>query len=373
VGLIDAQGNRWGWSDAAPIAGYLPWKSVSPGAAYRDAHALTVLPGTPPGRYRIEISWFSRAENRALDVRDAAGNPQGTTVTIGEVDVARSPHPVDPTGLDIPNRQQIDAGSVRLLGYDRPAGVFSAGEAIPLTLFWQKRQAGDAPLSLALKLVQGERAWQRRGTQPISPTYPPGDWQADEVVRQQWPALLPSQAPAGRYDLVLVLTTGEGDAAIEVPLGAVEMAARPHWFDLPAPQFPSSAILGSPESVRLLGYDIAPPTARAGDTLNITLHWQALQEMDTSYKIFIHVLDAQGAIRAQKDSLPLEGQAVTTSWVPGEGLADRYQITLPPDIAPGRYTLHVGLYDAISGQRLPVAGGGGLDSIELRPGPEVIP
>jgi hypothetical protein len=50
------------------------------------------------------------------------------------------------------------------------------------------------------------------------------------------------------------------------------------------------------------------------------------------------------------------GTAPTTCWVPGEVIADPYQIDVGTDIAPGGYTLETGFYLLETGQRLPTSG-----------------
>ena len=46
---------------------------------------------------------------------------------------------------------------------------------------------------------------------------------------------------------------------------------------------------------------------------------------------------------------------------------DRYGILLPADIVPGTYTVAVGLYDPVTGQRLPVSAGPQDFAIEIGP------
>lgn len=366
VGIRDDQGHRWGRSDARPVEGYLPLDRLDPGDVLRDVHRLQVLPGTPPGRYDLEVAWFSPQSGRALEVRDATGNPQGAEATIGQIEVTRPARFPRPEALEIARRLDVEIGPLRLLGYDHPEGPFQAGKAVPLTLFWQRRKPGDAPFQAALLLRQGDQTWRREQPHPISETYPPALWQGGEVVREQWSALLPTRAPTGRYELVLLITQANGLPLATVSLGQVDVVARAHRYELPSPEFPVEAVLG--DSARLLGYDIKPRQAAPGDVLSVTLYWQAMAEMDKAYKVFVHVVDANGRIRGQRDQEPLQGYAATTTWVPGEVLEDVYEIALAPDAPPGQYMLRVGLYDPITWQRLPVTEGrGGRDYIELGP------
>lgn len=372
VGLRDPQGNHWGESNAAPIEGYLPLEdSHDENPFFRDVHRLTVLPGTPPGRYQIEIGWYFHALGREMKAYNAMGNPLGTHAVIGEVEVIRPANPPDLESLEIKSRMEVDAGPLRLLGYDRPTGPFRAGAAIPLTLLWQRHQAGDAPFLLSLRLRQNGQTWQRQRPHPISEAYPPAQWQVGELVREPWQALLPAQIASGRYELSLLINGPDGQLLAEVPLGPVDVIARARDFQLPSPQFPLEVTFG--DSARLLGYDI-PRVARPGETIPVTLYWQALAEMDTAYKVFVHVIDDEGRIRTQQDRPPLNDEAPTTSWVPSEVLRDSYQIPLPIDLPPGHYTLRVGLYDQITGQRLPVTeGNAGPDYVDLTPCLRVMP
>jgi hypothetical protein len=222
-----------------------------------------------------------------------------------------------------------------------------------------------------LRLRQGNQVWQRQRLRPISEAYPPTLWQVGELVREQWQALLPTQVPSGRYDLSLLVANSDGKPAAEVPLGLIDVVTRTHAFRPPTPQ--SSLEITFGDSVRLLGYDI-PRTARPGETILVTLYWQALAEMDTTYKVFVHLIDEDGQIRAQEDHPPLNGEAPTTSWVPGEVLQDPYRILLPPDLLPGYYSLRVGLYNPATGQRLPVTvGNAGPDYADLTPCLRVTP
>jgi len=369
LGLHDALGNRWGGSDQRPLEGYEPLDRMEEGTRLRDVHRLTVLPGTPPGTYQVKMSWFSPAEGHALDVRDAAGASLGNQPTVAEVQVLRAPRPPDPDALAIDHLTHLDVGPLRLLGYAQPAAEAQAGGALPIALLWQRRQAGPAPFTLALELRQGAQTWRRQAARPLSPAYPPDQWQPGEVVRERWSALLPSQAPAGRYELALIIGQGAGGPEIVAPLGPITIVTRPHRSDLPQPQFPLDVTLSNAAHqpvARLLGYDRQPEPAAPGETLNLTLYWQALAEMDTAYKVFVHLIDENGQIRAQEDHPPLNGEAPTTGWVPGEVLRDPYQISLPSDLLPGLYSLRTGLYDPVTGQRLAAAEGhGAADSVEL--------
>jgi len=57
---------------------------------------------------------------------------------------------------------------------------------------------------------------------------------------------------------------------------------------------------------------------------------------------------------AGQDGEPGGGYAPGTGWELGVFITDRRGLLLPDTLAPGEYTLIAGLYDAATGQRLPV-------------------
>jgi hypothetical protein len=136
-------------------------------------------------------------------------------------------------------------------------------------------------------------------------------------------------------------------------LGTIHVSGRARSFEIPDMEHQSGLRLG--EDAILLGHDV-DPTVQAGDILELILYWQCVGQMDESYTVFTHLLDQNEVIWGQQDSIPAGGEAPTTSWTEGEVIADRYQIMVDPQTPPGAYALEIGMYDAITGQRLPVHG-----------------
>ena len=105
----------------------------------------------------------------------------------------------------------------------------------------------------------------------------------------------------------------------------------------------------------LYGYTLTP-----GAPTTLQLVWQSLAPIDQDYSVFIHVLDDHGQLVAQADAEPRGGTYATSMWQPGEYITDDYHF----DLAPGRYTLALGLYLPETGYRLPPAPGA-TDSLFL--------
>ncbi|NLF02707.1 MAG: hypothetical protein GX601_17205, partial [Anaerolineales bacterium] len=139
-----------------------------------------------------------------------------------------------------------------------------------------------------------------------------------------------------------------------VTTGLVDPPARTSTYAPPSEYEPVSAQFG--DSIALLGYDISPTEAAAGETLHLTLYWQALEPIDHTYTVATHVVGSDGTLAGQQDNMPVHDTAPTTCWLPGEVIADPYDIAIDAAAPPGSYTLETGLYIWESGERLPAVG-----------------
>ncbi|MGQ9680998.1 MAG: hypothetical protein ACUVX9_00520 [Anaerolineae bacterium] len=125
-----------------------------------------------------------------------------------------------------------------------------------------------------------------------------------------------------------------------------------------APQaaHPLNAAVG--DSILLLGYSLAISQTESSLDLSLDLLWQATGPVTGDYKVFVHWSDGQEVILAQQDCRPGFDLQPTWLWRPGETVVDRHHLQLPLTSAPPLATvLYVGMYDPMTGERLPVAGG----------------
>jgi len=127
-------------------------------------------------------------------------------------------------------------------------------------------------------------------------------------------------------------------------------AARPE-----VPDVQQHAMLG--ESIAFEGYALPTQSFTPGEIIPVTLFWKAQEAPETRLKVFAHLMDASGTLRAQSDAEPAGGFRPTDSWQAGETIIDRYGVTLPPELLAGTYTLRAGMY-TFDGERLPVTQAG---------------
>jgi hypothetical protein len=106
----------------------------------------------------------------------------------------------------------------------------------------------------------------------------------------------------------------------------------------------------------LLGAVVDRAQAQPGDPVKVTLYWRALAATEQLYTEFVHLIDGDGIIVAQRDTWPGRGLYPTVLWQPGQVFADELYLHVPDGAyAPNTALLRVGLYDA-QGTRLVATG-----------------
>jgi hypothetical protein len=111
------------------------------------------------------------------------------------------------------------------------------------------------------------------------------------------------------------------------------------------------------ECITLSGYALTEDRFAPGDIVPVTLFWETQASITERYKVTVQLIDQTGQLVTQRDMEPGAGLSPTDTWQPGQRVVDRYGLSLPVDLTPGRYTLLVALYHVSSGERLPLATG----------------
>ena len=332
------------------------------GERARNVYLLRLPPGTPPGAYTVTLRVYDPGTLSPLLAQDEQGKPLGTDVTVATVRV-RKPRVfprLTPTAL-------VDA-PIALVEYNVPAREVAPGATLPIHLLWVKQAStAEDPLRVALVLVD------ERG-QPYSfmdiwpvPWYPTHQWGVGEVVRSVIPWRIAPDTPNGEYQAYLQLVDQSDNLLGQVGLGLITVKGRSHRFEAPPPEHVLSPPPQFDDIALLLGYDVDGEIA-PGARLTITLTWKALTSSQANYKVSVQVLDAANQVLAQEDHIPLRGEAPTTSWLSGEILRDRFDLTLPAQLPPGPKRVIVSMYDENTLARVPVMSGEGArltDYVEL--------
>jgi 4-amino-4-deoxy-L-arabinose transferase-like glycosyltransferase len=347
--LRDRPGHDWAQADAR-LAGYwYPTTRWKPGERVYGRQQLQVPPDTPPGTYRLDLIVYRAGDSRFV-----------TQIDLGQVSIQAPKHPPDPAGLAIQHRLSVSWGELRLIGFETSRDSAAPGDLVPLTLLWQAPDRPSADYRLRVELGQTQ-------VFALADDYPTSRWPAGTVLRTRHRLVIPAAVQPGELELRVALLDPDGQpVGLPVNLAFLRIAGQTRQFELPqAVQYPRQVNFS--DRAVLLGYDLEleignwkledrasnlqPPTSNL--QLRLTLYWQAIGEMQTSYTVFTHLLDPAGQVRAQHDGLPAGGAWPTTGWLPGQVIVDQHDLTLEPGAGPGQYVLEVGLYDPLTQARVP--------------------
>jgi 4-amino-4-deoxy-L-arabinose transferase-like glycosyltransferase len=105
------------------------------------------------------------------------------------------------------------------------------------------------------------------------------------------------------------------------------------------------------EGLWLASAEVAP-----GDTVDVYVVWRPLARTAGPLTVFVHLLHPTAGSIAQVDLYPGRGTLATSLWDPGIAFVDPYRLRLAPNTPTGDALLVLGLYDSVTGQRVPVAG-----------------
>lgn len=275
--------------------------------------------------------------------------------------------PVRVSESSVPNPTHITFEErAELVGYALPRRVAAPGEELPLTLYWRGLQKMDEDYSVYIHLYDsdGNKVGQWDAF-PGGGVYPTRLWQPGEII-------------VDNYQIPITPTTkrpsvGRVEAGLYRRSSAKNLVARDPQNRVITPTLTRFKIDGR-WNVTIADADLGVFGRRlklaafallANDspsTLRVGLWWQAIAPIKEDYVVFVHLLDSQGNIVAQKDDEPRQKTYPTSFWEVGEIVPDEYLINLV-DVAPGDYVLEVGVYSSGGGPRLTLESG--ADSIHL--------
>ncbi|HQE93589.1 MAG TPA: DUF2723 domain-containing protein [Anaerolineae bacterium] len=260
-------------------------------------------------------------------------------------------------------------GRLELLGYDLPAVAVAPGGVISLTLYARVATTETAILMPFARLGMVEQRWTT-DSRHLTP-----DWLPGEIIVERYAVYVPYTLPPGTYPLSLgytdmtnavsALPFGDGETALLL----TELTVLPDKAAERQARVLEGALTNIGNDVALLSARAAvgwakreapwqePLTLKAGQPLHVTLTWHVLAPPQTSYTVFIHLIDAAGMPYFGHDYTPLGGAFPSYLWFPkwleGQQGLDPYRLLIPANIPPGQYWLEVGMYEMGSVRRIP--------------------
>ena len=258
---------------------------------------------------------------------------------------------------------------MELLGYDVAETTVVQGGVASVTLYARATTTPTAILMPFARLGTVEQRWTT-DSRHLTP-----DWLPGEIIVERYDVYIPYTLSPGTYPLILGYT--------DMTNGVAELPFTGGVTTLPLAEITVLPAAGAARQARVLehaltniGNDVALRSARAraglatrrgiwqeplaleaGQPLHLTLTWRVLARPRTSYTIFIHLIDANGALAFGHDYTPLGGAFPSYLWFPkwleGQQVVDPYRLVIPADMPPGQYSLEVGMYEMGSIRRIP--------------------
>ncbi|TVR24267.1 MAG: hypothetical protein EA396_01865 [Anaerolineaceae bacterium] len=302
---------------------------------------LDVPSATPPADYAIEITWVDRATDTFLNSVNPDGTSAGIVMTLPDVvrvvasDIAPNIRP--------PRGEMVTvADGVTLLGWggfvgrDGDMPQYRGGERLTVPLYWQASPASGERADVTVTARLGDDI----PLPALTWAHPPARWRDGEINRVYASWSLPRDLAAGDYALVLEAGT------LTLTLGSIRVDGQPRLLTPPPVAERVGAVYG--DEIALYGYT----WTQNGDSFTLELVWHALRPPQTSYTVFVHLVDSAGQILDQRDAIPQNYDYPTDLWESDEYVRDVYVFDRLPDDLDA---VLIGLYDQLTGGRLYVS------------------
>lgn len=346
IRLVDDQGNNWGQVDRLILAGIWRPDRWYSGYYLRDEYKLPIDPATPPGTYHLEVGMYDFV----------TGQSYGVAKNIGQITLTPAEKIPQAAELKLKTTISTPVGeALTLVGHDYTAGEVAPGAEIGGKIFWQAVKPLAKDYRVEFSFTSTDRKKYIVAESTLAASYPTSQWRRSEVVGAAYRFRVPAAAPAGDYPLMVsVLDSDTGEAiGPAITLAQIKVKAQERNFELPQGVTPVSAFLN--DEIELVGYKLLDQTVAPRSSFGLTLYWRSLRPAASNYTVFVHVVGPDQVIRGQWDSVPAQGTAPTSGWLPGEVVEDHYDVPLAKDAPPWKYDIFVGMYDPLTGQRLPAA------------------
>jgi uncharacterized membrane protein len=208
AGLFDDQGQRWAQADERPLGSRYRPAEWPAGAAIRTPLRLPVPPGTPPGRYQLEVGWYRFVDGQPVWLPWE----EGYLLVLGDVEIVA---PADwatlpPPEMAYPIRVTMGEG-VQLLGFDARTFEGRSGDSLALDLYWQALEDGPEPGLAVLQLADdGGSVLAESSSAPAGGRAPFARLAASQTVRDPRAVILPVDLPPGVYNIRLGRQRADG-------------------------------------------------------------------------------------------------------------------------------------------------------------------
>ncbi len=322
----------------------------------------------------IAVAW--RAKTGApIDIDDSPTNTKWTVLIIGGIvafalfnrswlqdNVFRVKGDLDSPAHMQSMYEALFDDAVALIGYTLDADAIAAGNPLGLRLYWRLAAEETANYRPVVQLVN-------LGVSESWAVSQPGQFEGGKISRLDADKFMSDGHTLVLFDdvppyvglvSVQLRRAGAGGAMARLPDGS-QRILLPEIIRIEAPQQPFAGRSSSYQFGGTLALHCIETKVEA-DLLKASLLWEVRQRPSQDYVMFVHGTDDNGVIVSQSDREPLAGFYPTSHWRPGQHLRTSTELIISDSVRQ----VAVGLYDPVSGSRLPVTvGGANSDKIVL--------
>lgn len=231
-------------------------------------------------------------------------------------------------------------------------GEIQPGDSAVVTVRWRALAPDAHDYSVFVHLLSAEGLIvAQTDTMPGGGLLPTSQWAPGQTYTEVYRVTAPGTAYApdrgrwavGLYDhttgqrlpiTLLTPTDGAFVASDTLVFGQVVLAPLPG-------RLPNPIAVDFLDQVTLAGYSLSSRLLRPGDSLTVTLYWQARGAVQKDYTTFVHLLDSDFQTNGGHDAAPQPG---TLNWARGQIITDTHTFQVSSAARPGVYQLEIGLY-----------------------------
>jgi hypothetical protein len=249
-----------------------------------------------------------------------------------------------------PHAQHVAAseltGISTLLGYTLDKQKLTAGGSLNLKFYWEND--GRIERDMFVRLVDTDDYIWAETTAPFAPGFTGLENQVGAIIEGQAKLSIPAGMPPGQYYLKMGYETGSGEliGLFGLPSGGdtVEVVLSNRFVAVST--WPHNLNLEVDSTLTLAGSTLDRDKLAPGESLWLTLWWQAKAKVQRDYVINLRLLDAAGREAAYWLGRPVRSGYSTQQWQAGQMVQDPWRLTIPAEVVPSPYRLEIVLFDA---------------------------
>ncbi len=232
---------------------------------------------------------------------------------------------------------------------------YSIVDGIPVTLYWETVDRIRGSHNVYIRLVDGEgHVWGQVDRMILAGLWRPDRWYAGYFLRDEYKLPVNAATPpgiyhleVGMYDFISDKSAGVAKNIGEITFTSPQQLARPEYIDV---ETRLNALVNNTFTV--IGHDYSDLQLPPGGEVIGKVFWQAVKNIDASYKVEFSLLDDALQEEYVVSAKPLSPSYPVEQWRPSEVVGAAYRFRIPAVAPPGKYPLMLNVVQAETGRRV---------------------